>query len=209
MLWLGAPVLGGAEARSGYLTERDVNLIRWYWGDYSWAAQKAGVPVGLLPAIHYRESELYKGWWSPRRHKVIASVGGPFGLDKGGEGTPEFAKRIRAYEIKVFKFYGLQGEIPHVANDFRFAALVAAHELKTKLRCRDCWTDAVWGYNGRASWTSMKRNPYLFSDPRHGVRLTLRYRDSKGGLVSRPDTRPGVMVLYHEIRQTIQFAGRN
>ncbi len=202
MAWPGVcPVMASGH---GYLTPIDVRLIREHWGDYFWAASMARVPVALLPAIHYRESELSTGWWSPRRHKVIAIVGGPFGLDKGGEGTPEFAKRIRAYEVKVFKFYGLHGEVPHVSRDFRFAALVAAHELRSKLRHPDCWTDAVWGYNGRSTRTPMKKNPYLFSDPARGVRLILRSPNRAGEMVSRPDTRPGVMVLYKEIRHTFE-----
>lgn len=164
-----------------------------------------GVPLAILPAIHYRESALHPGWYSVTKKKVIKNGGGPFMLDLGGKGS-EFSKRIRAYEIKTFKLYGGKGTAPRVSRSFKFAALVAAHELKSKKRCDgpwtyDCLADACWGYNGRASWGTIEENPYLWSDPARGTCLVSRYRNSKGKIICYKDKRPGVMVLYGEITE--------
>lgn len=181
-------------ARAGYLEGRHLRLIREYWPDYVYAAQCTGVPVDILPAIHLRESEL----------KRTRNIGGPFMLDLGGEGA-EFNRRIRVYERAVWKKYGGHGPAPKVGRDFGFACLVAAHELKTKDRGRGL-ADMVWGYNGRAAWhrdpdgnRSHQASSYVWNDPKAGLVMTKRFKN-KGAWVQYLDTRPGVMVIYAEIR---------
>lgn len=190
-------LLAPARLGAGYLSAREVGLIRQYWPDYSYAAKKTGVPVAILPAIHWRESGLYKGYWSKPKGKLVKNIGGPFMLDCGGDGE-EFSKRVREHERRVWKSYGGHGNAPKVSQNFRFAVLVAAHDLKTKHRGKS-WADAVWGYNGRASWASMNENAYLYSDPHKKKRLVVRYRNRAGELISYTDERPGVMVIYQEI----------
>lgn len=179
---------------SAYLTPGDVVRIRQLWPAYEYAAKKVGVPVEILPAIHYREHNLEPG----------RNLGGPFMLDRGplNDGA-EFTRRIRAYERKVCELYGYPPA--RVSRDFRFAALVAAHELKSKAQCDvlegACLVDSVWGYNGRASWHKgdHRQSPYVWSDPKHGVKMLNKFRNAKGEMVQFTDTRPGVMVLYAEI----------
>ncbi len=127
-------------------------------------------------------------------------------LDCGGTGD-EFIRRIRAYEKNVYTIYKLKGPIPKVSHNFRFACLVAAHELKTKLRGKvwtwDSMADAVWGYNGRASWCKQSESPYLWSDPKKGTKLISRYKNSKGKIIKYVDTRPGVMIIYKELYEEL------
>lgn len=138
------------------------------------------------------------GWYSARRKKVVSNIGGPFMLDLGGEG-PEFGKRIRAYEAKIFKLYEGQGQAPRVSNNFDFACLVAAHELKTKMRKGRGLDDAVWGYNGRIRGTTVKQNAYTWNNPLKGHKMIFRHRDKQGHMLEFIDERPGVMVIYGEI----------
>jgi len=187
-----------------YFSERDLRLIAKNWNDYEWAARKAGIPSLILPAIHYRECQLFPGWYSSKLERPIKNIGGPFMLDFGplNNGT-EFKRRIGEYEKKVFKIYFGEGKAPKVSEDFRFAALCAAHHLKEKLRS-DVWTtesliDAVWGYNGRAKWSTLDESAYVFSDPMNGKQLTLIYKTSRGNKIYLPDKRPGVMIIYKEI----------
>ena len=185
---------------AGYLSPKDIERIKSHWYDYQCAAKQVGVPVEILPAIHYRESGLLDGWYSAKRHTVTRNVGGPFMLDLGGK--EDFNERIRDYEIKVYKLYGGWGKAPRVNRSFKFAALVAAHELKTKRR-GDYWdyetlADAVWGYNGRSSFTSREGNAYLWSNPENEDKLKVRVR-FKGKMIEFEDERPGVMVIYEEI----------
>lgn len=191
-----------------HLTDRDITRIKEFWPDYIYAARKVGVPVPALPAIHYREADLFLGLYSAKRKKANRNIGGPFMLDPGG--GKEFARRIRDHEIKIWKLYYGAGKAPTVSRNFRFAAVVAAHELKSKLRCEawtyECLVDAVWGYNGRASWTPVDENPYLWSNPSKNTQLIFKYRNRQGELVSFVDKRPGVMVVYSEIL-TLMKAG--
>lgn len=187
-----------------YLTDRDIKLIKEYWPDYEYAAKLVGVPVCALAAIHYRESSLYKGRYSSRRKKVVKNIGGPFMLDLGPrDDAEEFIRRIRAHEKKMNRIYCGYEKAPKISHDFRFAAIVAAHELKSKLRCSqwnlDCMADALWGYNGRATWCKMTESPYLWSNPKAETKLISRYKKRDGTLVKYLDTRPGVMILYKEI----------
>lgn len=195
-----------------YLTQRDIDLINQYWPDYEYAARKVGVPVSILPAIHYRESSLYQGYFSPARKKVIKNIGGPFMLDMGPlNDHAEFARRIRQYENKIHRiYYGSTDEpVQKVSHDFRFAAVAAAHHLKEKLRCKewtyDCLVDAVWGYNGRASWVSQSESPYLWSDPKNDIHLFVRYKKADGEIVKYQDTRPGVMILHKEVKEVMKW----
>jgi hypothetical protein len=195
----------GAGLQAGYLTDRDVRLIREYWPQYSYAAKKAGIPVSILPAIHYRESDLHLGWWSKKQQKLIRNIGGPFMLDLGPhDNPPEFDRRIRQHEAKMAALYGYRSGAK-VSHDFKFAALVAAHELKGKFRCYGCLADAVWGYNGRAGWHGGNhlRSSYVWSDPKRGHVLEMRYRRKDGTWVTYPDARPGVMVIHAEILRLI------
>lgn len=119
---------------------------------------------------------------------------------------PEFERRIREYEKKVYNTYvGYSGKVPKVSHTFRFAALVAAYHIRNHLKCNSwdngCLEDAVWGYNGRASWCKQSESAYLWSDPKNGVNLTMRYKKSSGEIVKYTDTRPGVMVIYKELQE--------
>lgn len=88
-----------AEVVQKYLIERDYRVIKEHWQDYKYAADLTGVPILLLPAIHYREAHLFTGWYSHKRKEVVKNIGGPFMLDLGplNDGV-EFERRIRAYE---------------------------------------------------------------------------------------------------------------
>lgn len=182
---------------AGYLKPRDIDRIRAHWAQYSKAAEIVGVPVEVLPAIHYRESGLLDGWYSAKRKVVVHNLGGPFMLDCGGEGE-EFKRNIRAYEAKVFRLYVGDGPVPRVSDNFDFAALCAAHELKSKMRGKGL-ADAVWGYNGRSKMHTYKANPYLWNNPRKGHKMLAKYRDRHGEIIQYIDERPGVMVIYSEI----------
>jgi hypothetical protein len=195
---LGLLLLLSVQLQAGYLTAEQKSIIVSNWGDYSFAAKTVGIPVAILPAIHLRESELRAGVYSVRLDKVVRNAGGPFMLDRGGDGSIAFLDRIRAYEEKVFKLYKYPGSVaPRVRRDFRFAALVAAHELKAKMRGRGL-ADAVWGYNGRVGEFAL--SAYVWNDPRAGKRLLLK-RSRFGKPFEGPDERPGVMTVYREISE--------
>lgn len=166
-----------------------------------------------LVAIHYREATLHKGHWSKKKGGLIKNVGGPFMLDFGPRNDPsEFAKRIRAYERKIHRLYGLNGDVPRVSQDFNFAALCAAHHLKEKAR----WdlarsvvlADAMWGYNGRAKWNGgFKNSAYVWSDPLNGKSYKFTYRKDDGQLAEFIDERPGTMVIYRELQGLMKKGG--
>jgi hypothetical protein len=104
----------------------------------------------------------------------------------------------------VFALYYDQGEAPRSSRNFRFAVLAGAHHLKEKARCDlskwHCASDAAWGYNGRASWQkSDKESAYVWSDPKNGYPLKMKFRGSDGQFVEYVDTRPGAMVVYREL----------
>jgi len=184
-----------------YLTDRDTRIIRENWADYAYAAKRVGIPVAILPTLHYRESSLRR----------TQNLGGPFMLDLGplNDGA-EFTRRIRAYERRVAKLYGYP-EGTRVSDNFRFACVVAAHELLSKSKCGralqgHCLVDAFWGYNGRASWhrdpegnRSHLGSAYVWSDPKRGHVMKKKFRNRAGEFVEYPDTRPGVMVIYLEV----------
>lgn len=205
-----APVFNG---EANYLSRRDIRLIREYWPDYEYAAQRTGVPAAMLAAIHKRESDLYKGWFSLSQRKVVKNVGGPFMLDLGpANDALEFERRVRQHEAMIWRAYDYPTKKPpRISHDFRFAVLVAAHHMKGKARCglesEYCLAEASWGYNGRAAWhvngdgeKSHTVSPYVWNDPLKGVRLKMRYKRRNGEVREYLDTRPGVMVLYREIK---------
>ena len=176
------------QLHAGYLTPSDIKTIRSHWADYTYAQNAVGVPAAALAAIHYRESGLGPGWYSKARGKYVHNVGGPFMLDLGG--GADFKQRIRDYERKVAKLYGYWAGA-HVSHDFRFACLVAAHELKTKSRGRGL-ADALWGYNGRM--VPLAESSYVWNDPARGKQMEFVATGMRF-----EDTRPGVMVVYKEL----------
>lgn len=160
----------------------------------------------VLVAIHYRESGFRASYYSHKQKKPIKNVGGPFMLDFGPRNNPsEFHRRVRRFERQVHKiYYGGSGPIPRSSHDFGFAVLAGAHHLKQKLRCEewthDCIEDALWGYNGRAQWQkSAKDSAYVWSDPKGGNRLNMKFRDNNGAFVQYQDQRPGAMLIYLEL----------
>ena len=192
--------------KNTYLTERNISTIQENWLDYAYAEDKVGIPVLLLAAIHYREADLHKGYYSYKRKKLIKNIGGPFMLDLGPlNDNAEFVKRIRGHEKYIHTLYGGVTPTPKVSHDFKFAVLVAAHHLLVKSKCdldtEECMAYAVWGYNGRPSWHKgdHKNSSYVWSDPKNGVSLMMRYRKKDGTIKEFTDTRPGVMVIYKEL----------
>lgn len=216
---VGVPVPIPAEPaanadRGFYLDARQIRVVRGLRGAYEAAVKLVGgLPWQALAAIHYRENEFALRSTTP---------GGPFQLDPGGEG-PDLRRRIEAYEDLVRKAYGIDGG--SIETDLAFAALVAAHELRGKIRTEltrdeiadgDVLADALWGYNGRApfhtstgtaddkDW-SWRWSPYVANDPKRGVVLRLRgtIPDASvpGGrrAIDRPDGRPGAFVVYREL----------
>ena len=190
-----------AGASDFYLTPGEIARIKRLWPDYAYAAKKVGLPVEILPAIHIRESNLMV---------VGKNIGGPFMLDLGPrKGGPEFDRRIREYEKKIAALY----EYPQgarVDRQFRFAVLVAAHELNGKAKCWDvrgeCLIDAVWGYNGRAGWHRgyHRSSPYVWNNPKGGLTMMNHYRKKDGLRYTYKDLRPGVMPLYYEIKELVR-----
>ena len=197
-----------------YFTDKDLETIQSNMDAYQYAENLTDVPVLLLAAIHYRESGLHKGYYSRKRKKVIKNIGGPFMLDYGPlNDHKEFARRIRAHEAKVHKLYKLDGPVAKISHNFKFASLVAAHHIKLKTRKRfkgkERLADAVWGYNGRASWHVLEKgdkpshinSSYVWSDPLRNHKMPAQYRDKHKRLVKYMDSRAGVMVLYKELNE--------
>lgn len=177
-----------------YLTSKDVAKIKTNWAAYSIAAEVTDLPVEILPAIHHRESNLNLGFYSFKKKTIVKNVGGPFMLDKGHK---HFVKGIRDYEMEIWRLYGYTGNPPRISDNFQFAALVAAHELKSKMRGKGL-ADAVWGYNGRSKMVTFRENAYVWNHPNRR-KMIARYRDKDGHLLEYIDERPGVMVIYAEI----------
>lgn len=176
---------------AGYLTPREKAAIQNNRPEYEWAAGCAGVPWQALAAIHVRESDLVR---------IPGCIGGAFMLDCGGKGN-EFDQRIRSREEWIVRKYQYLGPGPSiyepafgrhysVEDNFRFACLVAADELRGV--DEDVLADALWGYNGRYS-------ACVANNPKRDWVLEVRYTDRGGNLHSYQDGRPGTLVLYREI----------
>lgn len=191
-----------------YLTDAQLARARACLPAYRWAARQAGVPVFALAAVHYRESDFREGLLSVRTRRTASSPGGAFMLDRGGKTRAAFRANVRVYEQQVARRFGIW-PAPRVRDDFRFACLVAAAELREKARGplwdragrvrREVLADALWGYNGRyRAQRTWRRSAYVANDPRRGVRLRIRVR-MDGGLMTYRDPRPGALVVYDEL----------
>jgi len=201
-----------------YLLKSQMAKIKQFLPDYTWAANTVGggIPPLALASIHYREAEFATTSKIP---------GGPFQFDPGGSGK-ELSRRIWEYTVKVCKLYKTQAM--DLETNFNIAVLVAAHELKSKIRGslllvdgsvdEDVLADAIFGYNGRSKnycekvqtgtgseephW---KWSPYVSSDPNNGVTLkligTLPDENSPGGRkhIETVDGRAGALIIYREI----------
>jgi hypothetical protein len=153
-----------------------------------------------VAAIHYRESGF---------EREANNAGGALMMDQGGATRGEFIRRIRDEEKRVARRYCLW-TAPRVRDDFRFACLCAADELRGKLRGRiwlrsgkvdeEVLADAFWGYNGRTKRVpSWRRSSYVNNDPLRGRRYEARWRHKKGEIYYCLDTRPGALTIYREL----------
>lgn len=213
-----AAVVVPPPAPKTYLSKSQIEKIKRFLPDYSWATQTvgSGVPALALAAIHFREAEF------ATQSKI---PGGPFQLDPGGTGQ-ELTKRIWDYTVKVCKTYKVN--MADIETNFNVACLVAAHEFKTKIRApllnldgtisEDALADTFFGYNGRSKnycekvqtgegsdaphW---KFSPYVSADPQNGVELkiigTLPDSTSPTGRkrIETIDKRPGALIVYREL----------
>jgi hypothetical protein len=177
-----------------YLSNAQIAKIKTHLPTYQRACDLVKIgPTILMAGIHYREAEF----------AVTSRVpGGPFQLDPGGVGD-DLRVKIDAYVAKVCKTYGVPADGPAVIEtDFFVACLVAAHELKDKIRPKptdfsapvtlegDVLANTVWGYNGKSRKhvpagvepdpkdafinRSWKYSPYVSNDPKNGssIRMT-------------------------------------
>jgi len=209
-----APAGSGAQSPDFYLHSRQLQAVRELRGAYETAVRiVGGLPWQAIAAVHYREAEFAQRSTIP---------GGPFQLDPGGTGQ-ELQERIEAYVQAVRDKYGLL-EGGTIDSDFWLAAVVAAHELRSKVRAEiaagsvvdgEVLADALWGYNGRSRYhtasglpegeSSWRYSPYVSNDPKRGVVLRIRgtVPDAtvQGGrrMIDRPDPRPGAMIVYREL----------
>lgn len=187
--------------------------------------------VGALPGealggIHYREGEFAQ--------HTATEAGGVFGFDPGymndaGElvekGTKdECLRAIRTCTAAICSTYGIEDN--DINDDFFTACVVAAHELKGKIRMAPDngykhIKDAIWGYNGRAWWhtpsgasdqTKMEADfsSYVMNDPLNhrtlylvppGKTVSQDGPDGKPITIFGPkfDTRPGAWIVYQEL----------
>lgn len=185
-----------------YLTDRDYKLIAQNLEYYLLAAATCDVPVEMIIAIHYRESYLRRGYYASKRKVVVNNIGGPFMLDCGGEGTPDFEANIRFEEKRIAKLYNYNPDA-RVSSDFAFACLVAAHYIKIKARF-DLSTehgvaDTFWGYNGRAH-KSCRDSAYVYSDPLNGNTMTLTFNGK-----TFVDRNAGTFVIWRELISDPRF----
>ena len=106
-----------------YLGPNEISRIRRFRPIYEKAASIVGwLPWTALPPIHYRENDLLER---------SQTVGGAFQLDPGGPGD-DLRKAIDEYVEIVGRLYSIT--LGNIETDFETAAIVGAHELKTKLR---------------------------------------------------------------------------
>jgi len=187
---------------------------------------KGGIPGEALGGIHYREGEFAM--------KTSSEAGGVFGFDPGylndaGEfvdkGTPdECLRAIRTATAAICSTYQIEDN--DINEDFFTACVVAAHELKGKIRLAldpqfKYLKDAIWGYNGRAWWHTASGSSdktkaeadfssYVMNDPLNHRTLYLVppgktvSEDGPDGMpitIVGPkfDTRPGAWIVYQEL----------
>jgi hypothetical protein len=205
----------GAQAPDFYLHSRQLQAVRDLRSAYETAVRiVGGLPWQAIAAVHFREAEFAQRSTIP---------GGPFQLDPGGTGQ-ELQERIEAYVAAVCKQYDVYPAPGGIETDFALAAVVAAHELRSKVRAEiaagclvdgEVLADALWGYNGRSKYhtasgqpdgeSSWRYSPYVSNDPKRGVVLRIRgtVPDAtvQGGrrMIDRPDPRPGAMIVYREL----------
>lgn len=186
----------------GYLTNRDYEIIEQNYKYYYWASKKVGIPIEILIAIHYRESNLRMGYYSKKKKVLIKNIGGPFMLDRGGDETPDFDLNIRRYEHMVAQKYNYKGDT-RVSHNFEFACLVAANEIKSKNRYgfnnEHGIADTFWGYNGRVRGSYLN-SAYVCSDPKNGNILVFKLKDK-----TITDTRPGCLLIWKELKASEKF----
>ena len=153
------------------------------------------------------------------------AICGPFAYDPGGAG-PILESRIDKYMRLVCERYAVDYGIGTLNGNFLLAAVLAAFELKSKMRAsiimptgsvdENALADACWGYNGRSNYhtptgewneveKSWKYSPYVSNDPAHGIQLRIK------GTIPDPnepdgrkhidimDERPGAIIVYREI----------
>jgi hypothetical protein len=199
-----------------YLTAAQLGTIRRRWRDYAWAVGKVGLPslwAFALCGVHFRECGL--------ADDARNEPGGPFCLDPEGEGNQ--LARIKEYARSVCAKYNHQATDLSLDADFRTAALVAAHELRSKASrpIGDSEPEialALAKYNGfpryycevwqtgtGSSAPSVRFHPYVSNDPRGGHQLF------RAGTMLGPtgipvpvpksaDANPGALIIAREVR---------
>lgn len=217
--WLPLLVVAGRTFSSPhYLTDHDLDKVREWMPVYRWAATTTGVPVMALPALQYRESDLWETWVKQPEERVTMyrrrgipyrNMGGPFMLDQGWDGdSVRFDAAIRSYETTIAKWYGIS-PIPRVRDDFPFACLCAASELKEVTRGelwtrrgsvnRDVLAHGFWRYNGayggEKGWS---KSAYVWNDPKRGRRFMVHLSGT-----DYLDARPGAIVIYDELMRRL------
>lgn len=187
---------------------------------------QGGLVGEVLGGIHFREGEFAQ--------HTRSEAGGVFGFDPGymndaGElveqGTKDMCLRaIRTCTAAICATYGIEDN--DINDDFYTACVVAAHELKGKIRLAldndyKYLKDAVWGYNGRAQFhtptgssdkTKMDADfsSYVANDPLNHRTLYLVppgktvSQDGPDGTpitITGPifDKRPGAWIIYREL----------
>ena len=200
-LLLGLIVLFPAYAGNqvSYLTTREIRMVVNNRPDYEFAANRTGLPWLALAAIHYEENDF---------KRYVGSVGGAFALDLGeGPKPSDFEHRIWNHEEKVAKKYFYRRDA-EVENDFRFACLVGADELRSKCRGKlwdddgtvntEVLYDAMMGYNGRVKG-GWKKACYCANDPKRGKKMMTIYRLKDGTRKEYPCERPGAVTIWREL----------
>jgi len=182
-----------------YLTDNDYQIIEKNYQYYRWASIVCNIPIEVFIAIHYRECNLLRGFYSHKRKVIVHNLGGPFMLDCGGEGTSDFEANIRYHELKIAKKYRFKGDT-RVSHNFAFACLVVANKIKNKTRygldTEEGIADMFWGYNSRINGAYLN-SAYVCSDPKNGHIMTFKF---KGKTII--DTRPGCLPIWKELKKS-------
>lgn len=201
---------GCPEGSHDYIKPARLEKIRKCLPYYLYGEQVVGTPWQVLACLHYRESDV----------RVLPWVGGPYKMDRGGH-RAEFEKRIRKHERYIARKYGYD-ESATIKRDFWFASICAAHDYREHARRRKLTdlkglffiyrvADGLWGYNGRSRYhtasgqpdgtQSWKTSPFVSNDPKRKKIYIMRFKNRSGRVVTYPDTRPGALVIFREIRR--------